>query len=268
MEGGSIVGHVRLHEAFPSTVLGNQRNLIVYLPPSYARSPRRRYPVLYLQDGQNVFDFRTSAFGMDWGLDDTAERLIAEGAIEELIMVGVYNTPARMAEYTPAWSDRPDTGRIEDYAQFLLDEVKPFIDRTYRTEVDRDTTGILGSSLGGFCSLYLSLRYPHVFGRAAAVSPSLWFGQGGIMRWIAGSARLEGPERLWICAGTLEGRPAGSTFSYAIEGIRRLRDLLLERGYEANRNLFYHEAEGGRHDEKSWGARADRILRALYPLAS
>lgn len=180
-------------------------------------------------------------------------------------MVGIYNTPARMAEYTPPWSDRQDTGRIDAYATFLLEELKPFIEETYRTIPDR--MGVLGSSLGGLCSLYLSLRYPEIFTRAGAVSPSLWFGHSGMLAHIERTSPLQGPQRLWVCAGTHEGRPPNSNFSYAIEGIRRLRHLLVERGYLEGKTLFYCEADGGRHDEASWGARAPDMLRALYPAA-
>jgi predicted alpha/beta superfamily hydrolase len=261
--GETIAGDVRLHAAFPSDTLQNQRDIVVYLPPSYRHQRERRYPVLYLQDGQNVFDARTAAFGVEWGFDEAAERMIHDGEIEELIIVGVYNTPARMAEYTPKWSEREDTGRADPYGTFLMSELMPFIQETYRTLPVR--TGLLGSSLGGLCSLYLGLRFPDRFTRVGAVSPSLWFGQGTMFAWIESMTRIHGPERLWVCAGSLEGRPPGSDFSYAIQGIRRLRQLLVDRGYAHGRSLFYCEAQGGRHDEASWGRRVPDILRSLYP---
>jgi predicted alpha/beta superfamily hydrolase len=262
--GDTIAGDVRLHAAFPSAVLHNQRDIVVYLPPSYRKDKKRRFPVLYLQDGQNVFDARTSAFGVEWQLDEAAERLIGEGAIEEIIMVGVYNTEARMSEYTPPWSERPGTGGIDGYARFLLDEVKPFIDETYRTLPEAPYTGIMGSSLGGLSALYLGLRFPHVFSRIGAVSPSLWFGHAAALRWVEQMPRIEGCKRLWLCAGALESRAPNSDFSYAIEGIRQMKRILVSRGLVEGHSLFYCEDENGRHDEASWAARSPMILQALY----
>ncbi|NDD27387.1 MAG: alpha/beta hydrolase [Proteobacteria bacterium] len=261
--GGSIVGDVRLHCGVPSVPLGNQRDIVVWLPPGYWEDRQRRYPVLFLNDGQNVFDNRTSAFGVDWGFDHYGDVLARAGEIEPCIMVGIYNTDARMAEYTPPWSDRPGTGNVESYATFVVAELKPFIDATYRTLPDRN--GIVGSSLGGLCALYLGFRHPTLFTRVGAVSPSLWFGQGMLLRIIDEAQGLRGPERLWICAGTHEGRRPGSDFSYTIAGIRRLRELLEAKGYAEGWSLFYHEAEGGRHDEASWSLRVPHLLRALYP---
>lgn len=263
LHGGSITGTIFLHEGFPSTILGNRRNVVVYLPPSYTSSKRRRYPVLYLQDGQNQFDYRTSAFGMDWGMDEAAQRLICDGRIHEIIMVGIYNTDARFAEYTPPFDTKMGGGRADDYGRFLLEELKPFIDGTYRTKTDGELTGLLGSSLGGLSALYLSFQHPDVFNLAGGVSPSLWWGQGGLIRYV--SERKEtGPGRIWLDMGTEEGKPAGGTFSYAIEGVRRLRQVLLTKGYVEGKSLFYMEAPGARHDERSWGERAPDMLLALY----
>lgn len=254
---------MRLHPDFPSAILKNRRAITVWLPPGYWRFPRHRYPVLYLQDGQNVFDPRTAAYGVEWDFDGHATRLVRQREMEPVIMVGVYNTPARMAEYTPPWSDSPDFGRLEAYGSFLLDEVKPFIDARYRTLAE--CTGIAGSSLGGLSALYLGMRHPRVFTRVGSVSPSLWYGDGAMMRAVAMVGELCGPQRLWLCAGTLEGRPPGARSSLSIRNLRRLRAILLEKGYREDESLFYREVKGGRHDEASWNARVPDILRALYP---
>ena len=130
-------------------MLGNERNLIVYLPEAYDCEPDRRFPVLYMQDGQNIFDRATSAFGTEWGADETAQLLIRENKIEPLIIVGIYTEANRIDELTDTFSKKHgDGGKARLYARFLVEEVKPFIDKTYRTKPDRANTGVGGSSLG------------------------------------------------------------------------------------------------------------------------
>jgi predicted alpha/beta superfamily hydrolase len=256
---------VRLHQGFPSDILDNKRNVVVYLPPSYDTDPKRKYPVLYLQDGQNVFDYRTSAFQMDWALDDAAERLIAHRRMAEIIMVGIYNTEHRFAEYTPPFETRTGRGRADEYGRFIVEELKPFIDRMYRTRPARRNTGILGSSLGGLCALYLSFEFSDVFGVAGAVSPSLWWGNGAMTRHIENESDLRGPDRLWLDMGTEEGKPRPGRHSYAIDQVRRLRTALEAIGYQEKRSLFYLEAKGGVHNERSWAERGPGMLTSLFP---
>jgi predicted alpha/beta superfamily hydrolase len=171
--------NLRKHEGFRSRFLRNQRDLIVYLPPGYDDQPGRRFPVLYLHDGQNLFDGATSFIpGMDWHVGQTADQSICSGAVEPLIIVGMYNTKARIREYTPTHVPKLGGGRADRYAKFLIEEVKPFIEREYRTLAGPEKTGIGGSSLGGLVSLYLGLRIPEAFGKIAALSPSVWWNQG------------------------------------------------------------------------------------------
>jgi len=132
------------HRKFPSAILGYERDLIVWLPPNYANELDRRYPVLYAHDGQNLFDPATAFAGVAWQLHETAARLIHEKKIEPMIIVGLANTMGRLEEYT--------TKRGHKYAAFLIDEVKPFIDKTYLTLPSRQHTSLLGSSLGGLIS--------------------------------------------------------------------------------------------------------------------
>src|SRR6266699_1445032 len=174
----TLTGDIRVHKNFHSTILNNDRDVIVYLPPGYQAGLKRRYAVLYLHDGQNLFDGATSFIpGQEWRVDETAQRLIAAGKIEPLIIVGVYNTGKdRINEYTPAEDPKYKLGGKADlYGRMLVEELKPFIDSHYRTKRDAKSTGLGGSSLGGLVSLYLSLKYSNVFGRAAVVSPSVWF---------------------------------------------------------------------------------------------
>ena len=136
----TIAGDVRFHEAFPSAALGNTRRLAVYLPPGYDDEPGRRYPALYLHDGQNVFDAATSAFGVEWRADETADRLALSGRIEPILIVAIANTPDRVDEYTSRFDPHHGRGgKGALYAKFVAEEVKPFIDQHYRTSPDRAT---------------------------------------------------------------------------------------------------------------------------------
>ncbi|PKL77564.1 MAG: hypothetical protein CVV27_05060, partial [Candidatus Melainabacteria bacterium HGW-Melainabacteria-1] len=153
-----LVGDIRLHRQFYSRYLEFERDIIVYLPPSYKTQPHRRYPVLYMHDGNNAMDPRTSFAGVTWEVNDTVERLVKEGLMDEIIVVGIYNTPARMYEYT--WTQmvidgpHPQGGHGKKYARFLVKELKAFVDRSYRTLADRSNTAIMGSSLGGLINFY------------------------------------------------------------------------------------------------------------------
>ncbi|HNV72976.1 MAG TPA: alpha/beta hydrolase-fold protein, partial [Candidatus Ozemobacteraceae bacterium] len=180
---------VRYHRRFVSKHLGNSRSLAVYLPPQYESEPQRRFPVLYMHDGQNLFDVATAFAGVEWGADKTAQRLIEAGRLEPLIIVGIYNNEDRLNEYAPISElSRQAGGRGADYARFVVEEVKPFIDHTYRTLPQPEHTGVAGSSLGGLISLYLGLEYPHVFSRLGVISPALWWGR----QWILSQARRKG----------------------------------------------------------------------------
>ena len=144
---------LRKHEQFRSRFLRNQRDLIVYTPPGYEEQQWRRFPVLYLHDGQNLFDGATSFIpGQDWHVGQTADQCIQAGKVEPLIIVGMYNTKARIREYTPTHVPKLGGGRADRYAKFLLDEVKPFIEREYRALTGSQYNGIGGSSLGGLTS--------------------------------------------------------------------------------------------------------------------
>ena len=198
--------HLIKHQQFPSRFLRNQRDLIIYLPPGYHAQPHRQYPVLYLHDGQNLFDGSTSFIpGMDWHVGHTADRCIREGLIEPLIIVGIYNAGKhRLQEYTPTRMPRLGGGRASRYARFLIEEVSPFLQSNYRILGGMENTGIGGSSLGGLVSLFLGLRMPHVFGKIAALSPSVWWNQRVILRF-ADAAPVHPRPRVWLDIGTSEG---------------------------------------------------------------
>lgn len=244
-------GALQLIPDIPSPELGNRHTLIVSTPAGY-QSGDRRYPVLYLQDGQNLFDPRTS-FAGDWRLT-TALGWAGRRGIEPIV-VGIYNAgKARFDEYSPFVEPGTGGGAGDRYLAFLTETVKPLVDARFRTQGGRETTGIAGSSLGGLISLYAFFRLPAVFGFVGALSPSLWFGNEAIFDVVARSPRPEG--RVYLDIGLREGERH-------VLLARRMRDLLITRGFEPRRTLRYVEDRNGAHREADWGRRFRKALPFL-----
>ena len=262
----TLTGDIRLHKDFHSKILNNDRNVIVYLPPGYDKDKQRHYSVLYLHDGQNLFDGATSFIpGQEWRADEAAEALIARGKIEPLIIVGVYNTGKdRIDEYTPVADPKYKAGGKADlYGRLLVEELKPFIDKTYRTKKDAAHTGLGGSSLGGLVSMYLGLKYPNVFGRLALVSPSVWWANNHIVKYVE-SQKKKPPLRVWLDIGTKEGRDTAEAQT-TVDGARLLKETLIKKGWKLGKDLKYFEAQGAEHNERAWAARVEQILEFLFP---
>ena len=255
----TLTGNIHLHEAFHSTLLDNERDVIVYLPPGYDDEPERRYPVLYMHDGQNLFDAATSFAGAEWRVDEAAQKLIKAGEIEPIIIVGISNTPERMHEYDP--DDGPDGGTL--YTRFVVEEVKPFIEKTYRVDADRDRTGIAGSSLGGLISLYMAKAHGDVFSRCGVVSPALGYHDRQFLNALeAEDTTWLQDVRLWVDMGTAEAH--GSRGNLALQDVHDLVTLLEQAGLERGKGYQYMEVEGGQHNEQAWSERIEAILTFLY----
>jgi predicted alpha/beta superfamily hydrolase len=239
-----------------SPQLRNRRQIDVYLPPSYESDPRRRYPVVYMHDGQNLSDPFTAFGGTTWRLGSALERLASRGL--ETIVVGIHNMgEQRIAEYTPFVDAKHGGGRGDRYVRFLADVVKPKIDSRYRTRTDRDNTAILGSSLGGLISLYAFFLRPSPFGRAAVMSPSIWFGGRRILDFVEHSRHVRG--RLYLDVGTEEG--AGT-----LRDARALARILRQNGYRSKAAFRYVEANPHRHQEHDWARRLPGALEfVLWP---
>jgi len=262
----TLTGNIKRHRAFPSGILGNRRDVLVYLPRGYRRLSRRRYPVLYLHDGQNVFDAATSFAGVEWGVDETVERLIKENFMEPLIVVAVANTgEQRIHEYAPtrgvidakAKRKKRSKGLAREYGRFLMGELKPYIDRKYRTNPDAEFTGLGGSSLGGLVTLAIGILYPHAFRRLMVMSPSIWWDDFAIYR-LVDSIEQKPPLKIWLDTGTAEpGWEQG----------RELLNRLLEKGWKLQKDIQYMEAQGANHSEAAWAARVEPALRFLFPPA-
>ncbi|MDQ7824327.1 MAG: alpha/beta hydrolase-fold protein [Candidatus Eremiobacteraeota bacterium] len=264
--GGTYTGDVRIFNDFHSEILGNDRNVYVYLPPGYEQHPGKKYPVLYMADGQNVFNSGTAFGGVEWGVDETAERLIREGALKDVIIVAVSNTKDRMSEYTPVPDPVHGGGKLPQYARFLTEELKPFIDSTFRTSLKPEETGIMGSSLGGLSALYLGWKYPATFGLVGALSPSIWWAGKQIVDMIAEDPASKGPSKIWLDIGTRESDQDDNQNGIcdAVEDTRDMGNVFLRKGYAFGKELFYFEDPGATHNEWSWSQRVDKALTALY----
>jgi predicted alpha/beta superfamily hydrolase len=251
---------LRKHPGFQSNHLSEARDLVVYVPPAYEHDTGRRYPVLYLHDGQNLFEGATAFVpGQDWHVNDTAEELIKGGVIEPLIIVGVYNTGTRRVdEYTPTRDRRKGAGGDAGlYGLMLTEELKPFIDSTYRTLPDSANTGLGGSSLGGLVTLYLGLQHPGVYGKLAVLSPSIWWDNRVILNLV----RTTYPKprlRIWLDIGTGEG-------GRHVRDARAVRDELVRAGWVLGSDLVYAEIPGAGHNEAAWAARVGPFLQFLFP---
>ena len=252
------------YEEFPSDLLENRRRITVILPPGYDHCAAR-YPVLYLHDGQNLFEDHEAAFGVSWRAQATAEQLTLASRITPVILVGIANTPARLDEYAPYRNERGTGGRGDLYSRFVLEEVKPFVDAHYRTLPGRKHTAVGGSSMGGLISLYLAWRYTSAIGQAVVMSPSLWWDEVAILRDLVGEQTWMRKVRFWLDVGTREGR--SSNRGHVPVMVQHARDLV-ERfdnnGLIPGRHYYYWEAAGGEHNEAAWAARFDKVLLFLY----
>ena len=264
-----MVGTLKVLEAVQSPELGNARDVFVHLPPSYPDG-RRDWPVLYFQDGQNLFDAYSSYAG-EWQVDETMTALALERL--EAIVVGVANRGReRIDEYSPFYEPGIGGGKAAAYMQFLVETVKPLVDAEFKTRRERSATGLVGSSLGGLVSLWGLFERPKTFGLVAALSPSVLFARGALNAYLAGQPRV--PARIYLDVGTLEGPPGVGGALLArllprpyVSRVRETRRLLLSMGYREGEDLLYVEERGGRHNEAFWSRRLPQALRFLLTRA-
>jgi pullulanase len=265
----TITGNVTL--ATPREFL-NGRRVWIYLPPGYDDNPGTRYPVLYMLDGQNVFD-RATSFAGEWEVDETCEALISSGEIEPILVVAAANGEgSRVHEYTP-WAD-PDFqggqgGGGDAFLGELAGRLIPWVNARFRTLKGPANTGLAGSSLGGLMALYAGYAYPETFGRIAAISPVIRWRGHELLRFAASCKKPR--SQIYVDTGALEG---GGTpghqgiVSRSITDLRALRDVLLRQGFVPGQDLLVVEDEAGRHHETFWAARFPRALRFLFPPAA
>lgn len=259
-EKHSVVGTLLHHPKFHSPELNNQRDIFVHLPPSYfdQTQPHKRYPVLYVQDGQNLFDHHSSYAG-EWNLDAHLLDLSFFWGLEA-IAVGIPNLgDKRLDEYSPFQQPRMGGGMGGKYIDFIADTLKPRIDADFRTLPGRDYTGLMGSSMGGLISLYGFFHRPSVFGLTAAMSPALWFANRAIFPYIEGANFHEG--RIYLDSGTAERhhRRRGPDRCHT-EDTEQMYQLLLRKGYRDKEAAVFYEGEGDSHSEAAWSRRLPYAL--------
>ncbi len=260
-------GSVRYHLDFASQFLPHPRTISVWVPPGYDLEPDCRFPVLYMHDGQNLFDPETAFAGNPWWADEVAEREIRAGRVQPLIIVGIANSPDRIREYGPRHGNTTEGDWSREYGRFLVEEVKPFVDASYRTLREPEHTGIGGSSMGGLISLHLCKWYPGVFGRCAALSPSLWWERESFLHDLSVSPEWLETCRVWLDMGTREGATEAG-MSAMVGRARRLAQRFARRGMREDEQFHFEAVDGGMHNEAAWGSRLDRVLRFLFRAAN
>jgi len=250
-EGGGITGTVHYHRGLQGAGLNHARDVIVWLPPGYEKEKRKRFPVLYMHDGQNIIDPSTSFIGYDWHVDEVADSLIKAGAIEEIIIVGISNSADRGPEYS-------DTELGRSYASFVVHTLKPLIDSTYRTMPDAANTAVMGSSMGGLISFLFVWWHPDVFSKAGCLSSAFLYHEDKNLKEVRS---FEGPLkniRVYMDCGTvdLEARLK--------PGSEDMAHILQEQGYRKGLDFEYFLDQGALHDERAWARRVWRPLRFLF----
>ncbi len=259
----TVKGNVKVLTQLESPELDNKRDIIVYLPPSYEQSDKP-YPVLYMHDGQNLFDAATS-FAGEWQVDETMEALSQEGI--EAIVVGIPNMgEKRLDEYSPFRQLKLGGGQGEQYLTFLTETLKPIIDADFRTCPGREHTAILGSSMGGFISLYAFFHFPETFGLVGVLSPSFWFARGAMYTYIENVPFS--PGKIYLDVGTREhgGGKSKVMKSHSrryYASVRRMYRLMVKKGYRPRRDLLYVEEKWAGHEEQAWARRLPAGIRFL-----
>ena len=235
--------------------LGRERTLRLYLPPSYATETTRRYPVIYMHDGQNLFDDATSYAG-EWGVDETLDDFARTRGFEAIVVGIDHGGDERLHELSPWTNAKYGPAQGEQYMAFVADTVKPFIDARYRTQPGRASTAIVGSSMGGLMSHYALLRYPQVFGKAAIFSPSYWYSDEVYAQTKAHPWPRD--SRVYFYIGGREGEES-------VPDVERMIALLDTQDHAAGAVTLHVEPDAG-HDERAWRAEFPRAVAWLFDL--
>lgn len=257
-------GVLQRYREFPSDYVA-ARNVDVWVPPEYEEASSRRFPVIYMHDGQNLFDPQSSFIGVDWGIDEAMRDLIAAGRAPAAIVVGIWNTPQRSEEYMPQRAlelfplqlARRRTPLSDPYLKFIVQELKPFIDEHYRTLPDRENAFIMGSSMGGLISIYAVCEYPDHFAGAGCISTH-WPAAGGIVvDYLAQALPEAGEHRLYFDYGTATVDALYERYQEEVD------QILIAKGYTQGKDWLTLKVEGAEHRERAWRQRVHIPLEFL-----
>ena len=238
----AVIGNVEYLREIYSWIMESNRDLFVWLPAGYNQNISRRYPVLYMHDGQNLIDPKTSFTGKDWQVDETVTRLIKEQKIKEIIVVGIYNSDDRLEEYS-------DTEKGEKYRKFIIEELKPFVDSKYRTLTDNKNTAIIGSSMGGLASFLIAWKHPEVFSMAGCMSSSFHYNDDKVFKMMDEHTGSKKHIKFYIDHGE-DGLIRG----------QKMFCKLTQVGYVIGTDIDYFYARGAEHNETEWAKRLERPL--------
>jgi predicted alpha/beta superfamily hydrolase len=267
IEAGAVFRHADFSSRYISP-----RHVDVWVPQGYTAGDQNRWPVLYMHDGQNIFDPELAYTGIDWGVDEAITRLMDAGRIRGAIVVGVWNTPQRWREYMPQkpyeqienesfhrlFRQQAGGDSFSDlYLKFLVEELKPFIDASYRTQPEQEHTFVMGSSMGGLISLYALSQYPHIFGGAGCLSTHWPLGGYRLVDSMASALPKPGAHRLYFDYGT-------ETLDWNYERFQKRMDRrLAEAGYVQGKDCLTQKFPGHEHTERDWRARLEIPLEFL-----
>ena len=247
---GQITGKVEYYKNFEIDGL-KPRDIIIWLPPDYEKETNMRYPVLYMHDGQNIFDPRTSNTFIDWQVDETADSLIRKGEIEPIIIVGMNNTDDRSTEY----SDTP-LGRL--YMKFIIEKVKPFVDSKYRTLTDAKNTAVAGSSMGGLISMMCAWEHPEVFSKAACFSPAFKYSKIDYVKKVLEYSGKKKEITLYIDNGGID------LDAQLLPGVNEMVSALEQKGFLIDKDLFVYIDKTATHNEAAWAKGVWRPLKIFF----
>lgn len=241
-----VIGNVEYHRRIYSRILDSNRDFFVWLPASYGENSSKNYPVLYMHDGQNLIDPKTSFAGKDWQVDETVTKLIREHRIKEIIVVGIHNSADRLEEYS-------DSERGKIYRKFLIEDLKPFIDSKYRTLTDNKNTAVMGSSMGGLASFLIAWNHPDVFSMAGCLSSSFYYNDDKVFKMLDEYTGPKKPVKFYIDHGE-DGLIRG----------QKMLCKLTQMGYVIGTDLDYFYARGAEHNETEWAKRLERPLLFFF----
>ena len=269
-EGSGVLGTLVYWPDFESGILEPSRHVEVWLPPGYEEDPTARYPVLYMSDGQNLFDPRIANTGVDWGVDEAVVRLVEEGVIPPVIVVGAWSTGDRFEEYSP-WHGAPE------YARFLSEELMPRVDAEFRTLTGPENTAVMGSSMGGLLSYYLVTYHPDLFGACGCESTHFPLSEAVVAGVFDSVETSDEPDETPYIVRDIESgltppSAARYYFAYGTEGLdaeygpthQAVRQWLLDNGFEEGEDFVIREYEGADHNEAGWRARIDDALTFIF----